>query len=64
MTNVATTVWVPNNSQQGEYSVGTAVNLADPVGVSILDPSSVSIVDTGVTYTQMPNTVWATSEGA
>lgn len=60
-TNVALTVWSPNNGTS-EYSVGTAALLVDPASItsSLVDPASITslIADTGITLTDEPLTSW------
>lgn len=63
-TNVPLTVWSPSDGN-GEYTVGASSFLVDPVTPTsfIVDPagtlaSPIFEVDTGVTLTTIPQTVW------
>lgn len=51
------TIWQPTTGN-GEYSIGGVYNIADPSGNLLADPSGVEIVDTGVIFTQIPDTIW------
>lgn len=59
----AQTVWVPTNPQIGEYYQTGTFDIVDPSGVFLVDPDDDQIVDTGVTFTKLPNTTWLDSPG-
>lgn len=67
MTTTAATVWQPaRDPSEGEYGQSTAVDIIDPADSStfLVDPSSVNIVDTGVTLTGPPQTIWSSNDGS
>lgn len=63
MTNEAQTIWQPAPPVPIEYSNGTANSIVDPSGNNLVDPSSNQVVDTGVTGTQIDDTIWVESPG-
>jgi len=65
---VATTVWVPNKPQKGEYALITADNIVDPADSSIklIDAadSSIFIVSPDTQFTPIPATVWSANDAS
>lgn len=61
-TNVPVSVWQPT-SGNGEYSLTGVSNIDDSSGNLLVDPSAVQIVDTGVSFTQIPTSIWTENNG-
>jgi hypothetical protein len=62
----AATIWSPQLNQEGEFAQVAVSNLTDPVTttINITDPVDGSIiVDTGVTFTNIPATVFSFNPG-
>jgi hypothetical protein len=59
--NVPATVW--RGADNSEYSNGSSSNIADSSLNQLVDSSGVFVVDTGVTQTPVPATVWAENDG-
>lgn len=62
----AATVWQPQFNQEGEYAQAAAASLTDPVTTTtnITDPVDSSIiVDTGLSFTSIPATVFSFDPG-
>lgn len=58
------TVWSPRNPDEGEYTQGTANNLADSSGNTLVDATGVSLIDDGTTFTPLPQTTWSVNDTA
>lgn len=56
------TVWQPTTGN-GEFTLGGVFNIADPSGNLLVDPSGTQIVDTGVIFSQIPDTIWTENNG-
>lgn len=54
-------IWQPTTGN-GEYSLTGVNNIDDASGNLLVDPSSVQIVDTGVTFTQIPSSIWTEND--
>lgn len=55
--DVPVSIW-RNTNGLGEYTNTGAEDLVDTAGVDLVDTAGVQIVDTGVTFTQIPASVW------
>lgn len=60
MSNAPSTIW---SGQNGEYSTAGVNTIADASSKLLADASGNTIVDSGVTFTQTPATVWTQSDG-
>ena len=60
-TNVPVTIWRDTNGLT-EYSSEGANDIADPLGNHLVDVLNNQIVDTGVTATPLPATVWTEND--
>lgn len=56
------TVWQPTTGN-GEFTLGGVFSIADPSGNLLVDPSGTQIVDTGVIFSQIPDTIWTENNG-
>lgn len=60
--NVPATIWRDTDGL-GEYANTGVYNIVDTTATFLTDPSGVFIVDTGVTVTTIPATVWRQDDG-
>ncbi len=60
MASVPATVW----RNDGEYSPTSAADVVDSVGVFLADTDGNLVVDTALTATPLPSTVWSKNESA
>lgn len=57
MSGTPVTIW-KNPNGLGEYSGTSPVDIIDTTGAFLVDTSSNNVIDTGVTFTNIPATVW------
>lgn len=62
MANEPQTTWLPAIGN-GEYNNTGIETIADASGKTLADAASNLLVDSGVTFSQIPATVWTDSEG-
>ncbi len=60
--NVPVTVWKPVDGY-GDYTSTGVDNIVDTSGYYLVDQAGVFIVDTGLTFTGIPATVWSSNDG-
>ena len=56
-TDIPATVW-RNTDGLGEYSSGSAQDVVNNSGIDLVDINGNQVVDTGVMFTQIPDTTW------
>lgn len=56
------TTWLPAIGN-GDFTTGSASTLADASANLLADASGNNLVDSGVTFNQIPSTVWQSSNG-
>lgn len=59
--NVPVTTWQPT-SGNGEFSLSGINYIVDNLNNNLADPTGNLIVDTGVTFTQIPTTIWSEND--
>lgn len=62
-TNVPVTIW-RNVDGLGEFTNTGAISIVDTTGTSLVDTTGIQIVDTGVTFTNIPATVWTENDAS
>lgn len=56
-TDIPVTIW-RNTDGFGEFSNTGVVDIVDTTGTDLVDTTGIQIVDTGVTFTDIPASIW------